>query len=161
MEEYEFIQGGHVANKNGRVLEDAVRSIAKTHGYKETNYKDWIKLNKPINYLVDSVPYITIYGTTGKTEFLFATSTGNIRVECKWQQSAGSVDEKYPYLFENMKTVDENTVIIILDGNGYKRKAKEWLDTKCKGCTEKTIRLFSMVEFIVWANKHLPKVKHS
>ena len=153
-----FIQGGFTANKNGAVLEDAVRSVTARHGYAEINFKDWEKANYPIKYLVANVPYQTIYKTRGHTEFVLSTSSGNIRIECKWQQSTGSVDEKYPYLFENMKNVPEPHVIILLGGGGYKKQAREWLLNKCINCDEKVINLFSLEDFTIWANKTLPRL---
>ena len=158
MKETKTLQGGSTANKNGRVLEDLVRSVLKTHNYTEMPYIDWVSCGSPRNTLVLRVPYTTIYNTKGYTEFLIATNTIKIRLECKWQQAAGSVDEKYPYLFENMLHVDENFIIILLSGGGYKKQAKEWLSNSCNTCEKKTIKLFNTEEFTVWANKNLPKL---
>lgn len=52
----------------------------------------------------------------------------DIRIECKWQQSAGSVDEKLPYLYLNtIEAMPEKHIVIIIDGDGFKEGAKKWL----------------------------------
>ena len=71
-------------------------------------------------------------------------------IESKWQQSVGSVDEKYPYLVLNIKTKYPAKTIIILDGRGYKPKAKIWLRSQIGN---NLIAVFDMSEFQVWANK--------
>ena len=55
--------------------------------------------------LVRRVPYQSIYGHRGVTEFLAVSASRGlaVRIECKWQQSQGSVDEKFPYLYLNCR----------------------------------------------------------
>ena len=84
-----------------------------------------------------------------------------IRIECKWQQVSGSVDEKLPYLYLNtIEAMPEKEITIIIDGDGWKKGAIEWLKqavTKKKYTTKnnkkKKIQVMSLVEFITWANK--------
>ena len=47
-------------------------------------------------------------------------------IQCKWQASAGSVDEKFPFEVECIAH-DPYPVVIILDGGGYSDGAKAWL----------------------------------
>jgi hypothetical protein len=68
-------------------------------------------------------------------------------IECKWQQSPGSVDEKYPYLVRNIKEQSPYPCLVLLDGNGYKPAAKEWLLTQVD---EKLLGVLSMSEFVKW-----------
>jgi SepF-like predicted cell division protein (DUF552 family) len=50
------------------------------------------------------------------------------RIECKWQQTAGSVDEKLPYLYLNtIEAMPEDQIMIIIDGAGWKKGAVDWL----------------------------------
>jgi hypothetical protein len=151
-----FVQGGVTANKQGKVLENLVRSNVLHYGYTEMDFSQWTIKDKPCGVLVTNAPYKTIYNTKGKTEFLLVlTGDYHIRIECKWQQVSGSVDEKFPYLFENMKTVEEPEVIILLDGGGYKKEARNWLIEKCKAHKEKSIKVFNMGEFTKWVNNKL------
>ena len=54
------------------------------------------------------------------------TLAGRPVIQCKWQASSGSVDEKYPYELACINHLSVPT-IIVLDGGGYKPGAKEWL----------------------------------
>ena len=47
-------------------------------------------------------------------------------IQCKWQASSGSVDEKFPFEVECIAH-DAFPAIIILDGGGYSDGAKTWL----------------------------------
>lgn len=109
-----------------------------------------------------NVPYQTIYGQKGRTEFLLSSKTHglDIRIECKWQQSNGSVDEKFPYLYLNsIEAIPENHIIIIADGKGFKPGAIPWLknaikeqkytDNKNK---DRKIDVMNLTEFLTWAN---------
>jgi predicted Rossmann-fold nucleotide-binding protein len=72
----------------------------------------------------------------------------------KWQQVAGSVDEKFPYLYLNcIETMSENEIILIVDGGGYKDGALAWLkdavqEKKYQNNLAKEIRVFSLVDFL-------------
>lgn len=71
----------------------------------------------------------TIYQTRRVVDFLLINNEkfpDGLIVECKWQKSAGTVDEKYPYLYYNIIQSKAPT-IILLDGGGYKPAAKQWL----------------------------------
>ncbi|SMG65890.1 conserved hypothetical protein [methanotrophic bacterial endosymbiont of Bathymodiolus sp.] len=126
-------------------------------------YREWVK--DPDKYsselLLKNVPYDTVYGHKGNTEFLLKSKGLNleIRIECKWQQVAGSVDEKFPYLYLNcIETMSENEIILIVDGGGYKDGALAWLkdavqEKKYQNNLAKEIRVFSLVDFLTWANK--------
>ena len=48
-------------------------------------------------------------------------------IQCKWQSSPGSVEEKYPFEVLSIQSNKFDT-IIVLDGNGYSKGAKTWLE---------------------------------
>lgn len=150
---------GSQANRTGKVLEDLVASVFKSHGFEIVEYGDYARESAAFerDLLVRNVPYETIYGHPGKTEFLVLSPGRGMRfrIECKWQQSAGSVDEKFPYLVENCKTMPEPMVVVLIDGKGYKEGALAWLKRAAAACREagtKDIRVFDMAEFVIWAN---------
>lgn len=61
-------------------------------------------------------------------------------IQCKWQASGGSVDQKYPYEVLSIQQSEYDT-IILLDGGGYSKGAKDWLSAQAgKG------RLLSVVD---------------
>jgi hypothetical protein len=71
----------------------------------------------------------TIYDTPRVCDFFVVNEhlfPNGLIIECKWQQSGGSVDEKYPFLLFNVMKTGKPTVIL-LDGGGYKPAAMEWL----------------------------------
>ncbi len=155
---------GAQANLTGKVLEDLVASVFLNHGFAAMEYADYARASAPglfggdeRDLLLKNVPYETIYGHQGKTEFLLLSPRRGLRfrIECKWQQSAGSVDEKFPYLIENCKNMPEPTVVILIDGKGYKDGALAWLKRAAAASAasgEKDIRVFDMAEFVIWAN---------
>ncbi|MEJ2373392.1 PD-(D/E)XK nuclease superfamily protein [Sulfurimonas sp.] len=154
---------GNIANSSGNVLEQAVVSTFKTKGFEVVKYREWEK--HPERYsnelLLENVPFETIYGHNGNTEFLLKSQEYDleIRIECKWQQSAGSVDEKFPYLYLNcVHAMPEKDIIIIVEGGGYKEGALQWLKNAAEQglyqeSERKNIQVVSLVEFLTWVNK--------
>ena len=155
---------GKVANITGNQLEIAVQTVLLNKGFQIEKYNLWIK--NPDNFgeelLLKNVPFTTIYGHRGTTEFLLLSKKYNlkIRIECKWQQQAGSVDEKLPYLYLNaIEAMPEKNIMILIDGNGFKAGAKTWLrETALKNLyaeptkAKKELMVFSLAEFFTWAN---------
>ena len=163
MNNKDFVQGGSLANKNGKIFEDVLIPIFLNHGYiviKQSNrhYDKFIEENNKI--VVCSAKYKSIYNHNAKTEFLIINKNLNrkIRIECKWQQSAGSVDEKIPYLYLNsIFSFEENEVILIIDGKGQKPGSIDWLkyqiDNNWLNEKNKIIRLMDLSSFISWFNE--------
>lgn len=159
-------QGG-TANHQGKILERTVVPTFEAHDFEVVAYSAWKK--KPDKYgtelLLKNVPYTTIYGQRGYTEFLAKSEqlNLNVRIECKWQQSSGSVDEKLPYLYLNcIETMPETDIIIIAGGGGMKPGAIPWLKDAVRqkkyvlpGMPEKNIQVLSIEEFLSWSNKTL------
>lgn len=155
---------GNLANDTGNNLERTVKDIFSRKGFEIIKYRQWIKNPKLYGneLLLENVPFETIYKHKGNTEFLAKSKKYNleIRIECKWQEVAGSVDEKFPYLYLNcIEAMPESTIIIIVDGGGYKTGALQWLkevsedNIYVKNSEHKDIKVFSLAEFMVWANR--------
>jgi hypothetical protein len=156
-------QGG-LANSSGNTLEKTIIATLASKGFAVANYRQWAK--NPATYgteiLLCNVPFETIYGHPGNTEFLLRSARYalEIRIECKWQQSAGSVDEKFPYLYLNcVEQMPEQQILIVVDGGGAKAGAVAWLRRACANRlylapdNPKTITLMTLVDFLVWANQ--------
>lgn len=155
---------GRKTNITGTQLEKAVQTVLIEKGFKIEMYRKWAE--KPENYgnelLLKNVPFETIYGHKGNTEFLLISQQYNlrIRIECKWQQSAGSVDEKLPYLYLNtIEAMPEKDIMILIDGDGFKSGAKTWLRNAVKEKlytndtnNDTNVMVFSLAEFFTWAN---------
>lgn len=162
----ELKQGG-LANSSGSTLEKTIVGTLVSKGFNLVSYSEWKK--KPEKYgdefLITNYPYETIYGHKGKTEFLLKSSRYNleIRIECKWQQSSGSVDEKFPYLYLNcIEKMPEKKIFIVIDGGGAKAGSVSWLREAANSkkylgdhVTDKEISVMSLSDFLIWANKNL------
>ena len=138
-------QGRRAAN-NGSNFEDEVEysicSILNINSHKWSEGKD-VFIND--NILFKNVPYESIYGTKCRSEFLLRYEGRSIRIECKSQESAGSVDEKLPYLMMNFtEKVTEEETIIITHGEGFRDGAIKWLREACEGTK---CRVFTFTEF--------------
>lgn len=160
---------GTISNMTGNQLEVAVKSVLLGKGFELINYRVWErnKAKYGDELLLENVPFQTIYEHKGNTEFLLVSKQYdlNIRIECKWQQSAGSVDEKLPYLYLNtIEAMPEKNIMILIDGDGFKAGAISWLRNAVKESKyttednkDKVIHIFNLREFFTWANKTFNK----
>ena len=156
---------GRLAGSSGSTLEKVAISTLQSKGFEVVMYREWTK--HPERYgnelLLKNVPYTTIYKHQGHTEFLLQSEKHKIeiRIECKWQQSGGSVDEKFPYLYLNcIERMPEQNIIIILDGAGAKAGGVQWLKDACANkpytnttTASKSITVMDLAGFVTWANK--------
>jgi hypothetical protein len=151
--------GGAKAANSGLTFEATLQAALESKGYKAVQYAQWEKTHTVMDsagLLVLDVPYETIYGSRGLTEFVLYTEDGPIRIEAKWQQSPGSVDEKLPYLFQNaLEKMPEQHVIIVIDGPGWREGALAWLRHAAAEQGVKRIDVFSLSEFLVYVNESL------
>jgi hypothetical protein len=161
------IKQGSLANISGNTLEQIVVSTLLPKGFTLVTFGEYAKA--PLSFgkelLIRNAPYQTIYGHPGKTEFLVLSEKYGLemRIECKWQQSPGSVDEKFPYLYLNcVEAMPEPQIMIIVDGGGAKAGAVEWLKSTASSGKymsskreNKIITVFTLSEFVQWAHKTL------
>ena len=130
----ETISSGSQANKTGNTLELFVERILQDNGYEEfTGNKAQLFENRKSvggKQYAKQVPCGTsIYESPRKCDFLVINKDkfeDDLIIECKWQQSAGSVDEKYPFAVFNIIKIGVPS-IVLLDGGGYKKTAMKWL----------------------------------
>lgn len=141
------------ANSNGRILEEQTASLVesileyKTESYKQSKTEG--------NVLLKNAPYTSIYGRPSRTEFVLLHNNRRIRIECKAQHTKGSADEKLPYLMDNFKNaIPEKEAIIIIEGDGFKKGAKQWLKNEAR--TSK-IQVMDLQEFKAYLENGLPK----
>ena len=153
---------GARANKSGNILEGNVEAILKGHNYFQVgNYvpKEYI-LNAallPKRYGKEVYIGTGIYHTELKIDFYVvgspAMSSGLI-IECKWQESPGSVDEKFPYLNMNIQYYYPAPTIVVLGGQGMREGASNWLKNRVND-NHNLLAVYSLDRFIAWANKNL------
>ena len=86
------------------------------------------EMEQPI-YAEQCVVGRDIYGKNRRVDFLIYHPRKwpqCLAVQCKWQASRGTVDEKYPFEVLSIQQGDYPT-IILLDGEGYTSGARQWL----------------------------------
>lgn len=149
----ETTNGGGRANHTGNRLEGFVEDILKREGFQEFwDHKEQIFENRKAvggKQYAKQVPCGTsIYETQRKCDFLVLNKEkfpDGLIIECKWQQSSGSVDEKYPLTLFNIIKIAVPT-IILLDGGGYKPAAMKWLKDQVDP-NRALIGVYNMTEF--------------
>lgn len=145
--------------RTGASLEGAVEGSLHKWGFELIDYKEWKK--SPEDHpeaLIRRVPYVTIYGHKGRTEYLLSSKKYSlkIRIECKWQGRSGSVDEKFPYLVRNIiETMPEKNHIVVYGGGGAKAGAIRWLKAQESEVIKygKSLLVLNHQEFMNWASK--------
>ena len=159
------ITQGAQANLNGKTFEEMMIPIFKMNGFQvfteselKKKYPDLSSIDIE-RYVIKNAYYVTIYNEGGRTEFVIVDGTRRVRVEAKYQASAGSVDEKYPYMLLNgIYQYPENEIVFVVDGGGYKPGARQWLEDKIKEnwldykSKGKDISLMSISQFVNWFN---------
>ncbi|MEE8056934.1 MAG: PD-(D/E)XK nuclease superfamily protein [Pseudomonadales bacterium] len=128
---------GSRANRTGTQLEHFVHDALIRAGFALfENHKPLLFENRHLIGGKQFQPHVnvgtTIYQSTRIVDFLItnkARFAEGLIIECKWQQSSGSVDEKYPFLLCNIIKTGVPT-IVLLDGGGYKPAAKTWLQNQ-------------------------------
>lgn len=158
-------QGGKTANKLGQQLESMVEKITKDLGYEYVCTNKFFLAAKALNqkiYTKQLQVSESIYSTDDKkyyckADFVIFNPKNNMRyliIECKSQTSSGSIDEKYPYLNENIKQYPHKT-IIVLCAPAARTGAVEWLKSQ-EGNNKKLIKVFeNFSKFRAWAHKKL------
>ena len=151
---------GALAVTSGKCLENLVENYLRSAGIDSLNYRKWISdeesPKKSTGLLLKNVPYVNIYGGNSRGEFILSVDgKPDVRIECRFQGSRGSVDEKMPYLFETAVAFEESTVVLVIEGDGYKKGAKSWLKTSCNSIFHKNILMVTMSEFKDWADNFI------
>ena len=124
------VSSGGRANRRGRSLERYVRELLSEE-YERVNATRFFamrSLQQPI-FSEQVETGLSIYGKKRIVDFALYHPQrwpGCLVLQCKWQTSSGSVDEKYPYEVENIAYARFPT-IIVLDGGGYREGARQWL----------------------------------
>jgi len=160
------------AESTGSVAESTVRGVLTGRGYVELSVQDALETRpeveqtamirdfarrpRPARLFVAQYPIgQSIYGLPLNTDFWVRGGPGlptGLAIEVKWQQSTGSVDEKFPYLVHNIKECYPCPALVIADGGGQRPGALHWLRGQVAG---NLLAVFSLAEFLAWANRNL------
>ncbi len=149
------MSGGTRANKYGAVMERFILSRLIDQGYtfvRRERFTPARILGQPI-YTQHFRIGDSIYGNPQYCDFIVYHPErwpDNLIIESKWQQSGGSVDEKYPYLVLNIQMQYKSPTILVLDGGGYKPGGARWLRSQVGHGNFRHV--FNMPQFAAWAN---------
>jgi len=149
------VQGGTRANYTGRILEKFIEDRLKERGYTfidKRKFKPSIYIGQPI-YSKQFFLGQNLYNTNTYCDFvLYHPEKWNdcLVIESKWQESGGSVDEKYPFLILNIQMRYPHKTILVIDGGGYKQGALEWIKGQVGN---NLLAVMNMQEFNKWVNQ--------
>ena len=121
---------GKRANKRGKILENAVLDLlVEEHEKVESRKFLALKnLRQPLFARQCSVGK-DVYGKNRRVDFILYHPQrwpDCLVIQCKWQSSGGSVEEKYPFEVMSIEC-NEFPTIIVLDGGGYSKESEAWL----------------------------------
>lgn len=145
---------GKRANKTGTSLKNYIEHTLVDHGYQliERDKFDLACYLEQQFYAKEYYISKSIYGTQLACDFILYHPNKHpdkLVIEAKWQQSSGSVDEKFPYFVMNIKEKFPVDTIILLDGSGCRKSAEKWLRDQIGG---KLVSVLNMTEFQKWVN---------
>ena len=158
-------QGGKAVT-SGSVLESTVEGTLQGHGYfqvgenvpKKQRQDELISAGLlPKRYARQVYVGAGIYGTDLYVDFYILGAkvfACGLIVECKWQQTGGSVDEKLPYVNLNIQQCYPVPAIVVIDGGGMKPGAIDWLTEQVES-NPNLIAVHTLANFIIWANQNL------
>lgn len=132
---------GQRAVKSGRVAESTIHHILSERGYK-------VERQFPIGPGIFGGELRVDFHVTRIPQF-----PSGLIIESKWQQTAGTVDEKFPYLVLNIKQRYPCPAIVVCAGGGARPLAVSWLRKQADG--DKLFAVFSFEEFLTWTNRNL------
>ncbi len=121
---------GKRANKRGRTLENAINDLLSEE-YEQVSPSRFFalrSLKQPI--FSEQCPIgRDIYSKKRRVDFILYHPqrwSDCLIIQCKWQASPGSIDEKYPFEVLSIQ-LNEFSTIIVLDGGGYSKGAEQWI----------------------------------
>jgi hypothetical protein len=124
------MSNGGTANNRGRMFERAVGELLE-ETYQKVSAKKFfpmIPIGQPI-FASQCQATTDVYGKKRRVDYILFHPRrwqSCLVIQCKWQASSGSVEEKYPF---EVMSIEANgyPTIIAHDGGGYSAGAEEWL----------------------------------
>jgi len=148
----------------GQTLENVIQAL-KLVGFVACTAKELDKANSDMfpsqRLLVTNASYTTIFGTRGRREYFLQSPEWTGELECKFQNSGGSVDEKMVYVTETLKRTPLTRLALVYGGVYWSGEARgqaivKWLKNEAKSLRHthrKELLVMTIDEFIEWARK--------
>ena len=142
--------------KTGRSFEKNIEAQLLNLGYKKVKSTEFLELSHHSNKKMFASQFNigkNIYNTRQIVDFIITRFDNTpLVIQAKWQQSKGSVDEKFPFLVINLKEKSPFDSLIVIDGGGYRSDSITWMKEQIDN---KFIGVFSYSEFMIWSNDEL------
>jgi hypothetical protein len=179
------IKGKGKAGVSGKMFESVVGAL-KILGFKDHNPANGPDITAK-RYIMRNVPYDNLLKQTAeahglprkhgssKTEFVIVARDANqtkefpmvrgalkVRIECKWQESAGTTQAKLPYsLIDLQYSSPEDNIILLVDGQGFDEAMKLLIRDMSDGVywdkapktTPKKVVVMDTQEFMDWCGR--------
>lgn len=122
---------GTTANRAGKQLEEAIAGIVAGRGYQKVESRMFFAMRSMEQAIYAQQVEIgkDIYAKKRRIDIMLyhpRMYPESLVIQCKWQASSGSVEEKYPYEVLSIR-LNEYDTIIVIDGGGYSDGALRWL----------------------------------
>ena len=168
------LQGGTQANINGQIFERHIITQLEDKGLTVINSKEMDKIMRHNDWpsLINELYpggviikgrnyYKSIYNNPRCfSEYRIFKDDLYFRLECKWQQGAGSVSEKIPYFYMNF--IENNfpePMCVFVHGGDAIIPAVTWLKEAwnnklyVKDNFTKDLKILNLDQFMAWSNK--------
>jgi len=146
-------QQGRQANQNGKAFEEQISQRLKSKGYIQANAipED---CDQPFFIYQYRGNFTSIYGLPMRVDFFVwhpVKYPDGLIIECKYQETSGSADEKFPYTIACLRNIGLPAILLLV-GKGAKRCSVEW----CLQQQDHQLTVFSDFEsFFRAANREL------
>jgi hypothetical protein len=130
---------GQRANQNGQTAENLIDAVLH---------------QKRLAFVRQYPIGLGVFGTPIRVDFylpIVPGHSGGLILESKWQEVAGSADEKLPYLVANIQHCYPSPAIVVIDGDGFRPGAVAWLRAQVGG---NLIAVQNLQEFVTWCNRN-------
>ena len=126
------MSNGQQANLSGKRLENHIAAVLDDFGYSKVPSKHFFDLKRRAKnsiYARQCFTGTSIYNRRRRVDIILYHPekwVDGLIIQCKWQSSSGSVDEKYPF---EVLSINKNPypTIVVLDGGGYSSASGAWL----------------------------------
>lgn len=138
-------------NEHGNVLEAQIALLLIRKKYAQVVAKHIDAVADIAFFVRQYRGFTTLYGARMRLDFFIHHPQrwpDGLAIECKWQQAAGSVDEKFPYVVASLNQLICPSAIF-LAGGGYTNRARDWVLAQQ---TDRLIVLEGMDEIIRWTH---------
>lgn len=146
-------QQGRQANQNGKAFEEQISQRLKSKGYIQANAipED---CDQPFFIYQYRGNFTSIYGLPMRVDFFVwhpVKYPDGLIIECKYQETSGSADEKFPYTIACLRNIGLPAILLLV-GKGAKRCSVDW----CLQQQDHQLTVFSDFEsFFRAANREL------